>query len=198
VLGTGKVWNKFNRGEDSQQIWSLSGRTQLWSAVIAYCAKHPQGMGYIAGIRSSRITVNGGSDLDATLTHMGGTDNSYFATLADAGWIALIVYLAILIKVAMVGRRFAVKRSCHLRSARVPRYAIQCSLLLFLFCLIDGMDSSVFATPLSQPYYFQNIVVAIILGAATTIILARRRQRVEAELTINGAGPALRPPPYNR
>ncbi len=176
TVGAGRVWNRFNRGGDFQNIVTISGRTELWSEVIAYCSVHPQGMGYIAGIRSSRISSGGSTSFHSSLTHMGGTDNSYFEVLADAGWIALLLYLVILFKIIALGMRFALEHSRRRpRSELIHRRPIQCALLIFGFCLIDGMDSSIFATPLTQAYYFQHIAMAVILGTASSIILARRR-----------------------
>jgi hypothetical protein len=178
IAGAGRVWSRFNRGGDLQNILTLSGRTELWSRLIAYCAEHPEGMGYISGIRSSRI--GGGTNLRATLTHMGDADNSYFEILADAGWLALLLYLVILIKVTLLGSRFAAEYGRRLpRSEFTPRRAVQCGMLILGFCLIDGMDSSIFAIPMFQGYYFQQIAMVIILGAASTIILARRRSTID-------------------
>jgi O-antigen ligase len=180
AVGAGRVWSRFNRGGDLQNVLTLSGRTELWSDVIAYCAEHPEGMGYISGIRNAHITVGGGTSLDATLNRMGGADNSYFEILADAGWLALLLYLVILIKVTLLGSRFAAEYGRRLpRSEFAPRRAVQCGMLILGFCLIDGMDSSIFAIPMSQGYYFQQIAMVIILGAVSAIILARRRSTID-------------------
>ena len=52
VIGGERVWNAFNRGESAASIESLSGRTVIWDFIVRYAATHPQGMGYVAGMRS--------------------------------------------------------------------------------------------------------------------------------------------------
>jgi hypothetical protein len=179
---SGDLWQKFNRGEGVENIMSLSGRTDTWAEVTSYCMQHPQGMGYIAGLRASHFTAG---STDPVLNKMGGTDNSYFETLADGGWLGLALYLLILIKTMLLGWR-QVKNRGHNGHGRnghnveaIWRHAISCSLLLLVFCLCDAMDGSEFALPMQQPFYFQWITLAILMGAASTIILARRRHRLE-------------------
>jgi hypothetical protein len=38
------------------------------------------------------------------------------------------------------------------------------------------MESSNFTIPLQGPFYYQNIIVAIILGASATLLIASRTQ----------------------
>jgi O-Antigen ligase len=189
---SGQVWQKFNRGGDTQNIMSLSGRTDTWVEVISYCLQHPQGMGYIAGLRASHFTA--GSE-DPVMNKMGGTDNSYFETLADGGWLGLALYLLILIKVFHMGWRHLRNRARDGQDVEaLCRHAIFCSLLLLTFCLIDGMDGSEFALPMQQPFYFQWITLTILMGAVSTITLTRRRHRHER---LRAAAPAMRSLPHS-
>lgn len=173
----GQVWQKFNRNQDAEHIMSLTGRTDTWVQVISYCMQHPQGMGYIAGLRASHFTAG---SRDPVMHKMGGTDDSYFEALADGGWLGLALYVLILIKVFHLGWRYVRNRVRNGQDAEaICRHAISCSLLLFVFCLGDSIDGSEFALPMLQPYYFQWITIAILMGAASTITLARRRHRLE-------------------
>lgn len=172
---------------------SFSGRTDTWSQVVTYCIQHPQGMGYIAGLRASHFTAG---SKDPVMNKMGGTDDSYFEVLADGGWLGLALYLLILVKVFHLGWRYVKNRrpmsqdrnGLNRNDMDVEancRHAISCSLLLLVFCLIDAVDASEFALPMMQPYYFQWITMAILMGAASTVILARRRHRLERQRAAN-------------
>jgi O-antigen ligase len=173
AIGAGRIWNTFNRGQDTEGILSASGRTGVWADVIRYTVDHPQGMGYIAGIRANRISTNSDTSMHVVLNRIGGTDNAYMQTLADAGWLSLALYLVLLAKIAALGWRFAFKRasSASLPNS-VPRHALRCALCLFLLCLVEAMESSGFVLPLRQEFYFQNIIIAIILGASTSMMIA--------------------------
>jgi hypothetical protein len=171
IIGGGRIWNTFNRNQDTANILTASGRTGVWGSVIEYTVIHPQGMGYIAGIR----TFHGGeyaSNLSATLTKMGGTDNSYLEVLADAGWLALALYLIMMTKIVFLGWRFVTRYSVgSLAANSLAQHTVRCALLLFMFFLAEGMESSVFETPLSPGFYLQNIVIAIILAASSSLRL---------------------------
>ncbi len=174
---SGQLWQSFNRGEDAEHIMTLSGRTDAWIEVISYCLKHPEGLGYISGLRASHFTAG---STDPVQNRMGGTDNSYFQTLADGGWLGLALYLLILIKPLLLGWRQVRNRWGKGQNLETAwRHAISCSMLLLAFCMIDAMDVSEFALPMQQSFYFQWIALAILMGAISTITLARRRHRLE-------------------
>jgi len=172
-----RIWKTFNRGQSAEGIATLSGRTGTWTEVIRYSIDHPQGMGYIAGIRWSRIGSGSAASMHARLNNIGGTDSSYLQNLADAGWLCLALYLIMLAKIIVLGLRFAKKAALKtLAIDRVAGHAIRCALLLLLFCLVTGIDTSVFVTPLSQGFYFQNIIIAVVLGASTSMLISSRSQ----------------------
>jgi O-antigen ligase len=196
---SGKLWQKFNRGGDAENVVTLSGRTDTWVEVISYCMRHPQGMGYIAGLRASHFTAGSQGPV---MHKMGGTDNSYFETLADGGWLGLALYLLIIAKVFHLGwrqvrnRRRTDQDRNGMDADVICRHAISCSLLLLAFCLTDAIDGSEFALPMLQPYYFQWITLAILMGAASTVILSRRRHRLERQRDANPpANPLTHPSP---
>jgi hypothetical protein len=169
-----RIWNTFNRGQDTEGILSASGRTSVWTWLIQQSLTHPQGMGYIAGIRAT-VRPEYETNLHLSLTYVGGTDNSYMETLADAGWLALALYLIMLAKTAALGWRFAGRRALEMPVPdRAARHAIRCSLLLFLFCLVTEMEGSTFVLPLRQEFYIQNIVIAIILGTSARMLIVSR------------------------
>jgi O-Antigen ligase len=179
TIGGGRIWKTFNKGGDLTNIITASGRTLYWEDLIQYSVDHPQGMGYIAGIRHAHLGRYA-MVLHADLTGVGGTDNSYMEVLSDAGWLALALYLILLAKTIVLGLRFA-KRS-HLFAIdpdEDTRHAIRCGLLLFMFFLIEGMEGSDFVIPLRQEFYFQFTVIAVILGASTSLLLASRPRRFE-------------------
>lgn len=174
VVGGERIWNKFNRGENSADIASASGRTEIWSFVFDYCAKHPQGMGYVAGFRVLfRKHFSLGSGL--IVERIGAAHNSFVDVLADAGWLALAIYLIMLAKVIVYGWRFAKRQSVITFTADiVSRQAIQCAMILLFFCFADGMSDSEFSLPMRMAFYAQFIFVAIILGASGRIQAASR------------------------
>jgi O-antigen ligase len=173
-VGGGRIWSFFNRGQDARGIESASGRTEIWKFVIQYCMAHPQGMGYVAGFR---ILFREYFTLEPLLqvTHIGNTHNVFVQYLADAGWAALAIYLIMLAKVLALGFRFAAKRapvSFDLDST--SRHALRCALALLVYFLVEGLDISDFAAPLRIPFYFQNLVIAIILGVSAQMIATSR------------------------
>jgi len=175
TVGGGSVWNSFNRGEDISEIMTFSGRTIYWGDLMRYCVDHPQGLGYIAGIRQAKFGKFANL-LHADLYGVGGTDNAYMEVLSDAGWVALALYLVMLTKVVALGWRFAKRNipSGAPTSTTLTHHALRCSLLLFLFCLIEQMEDSEFVLPLRQAFYIQNILIAIILGASISFLAASR------------------------
>jgi hypothetical protein len=174
-IGGERIWQAFNRGQDVEGILTASGRTGVWAEVIRYSLIHPQGMGYIAGIRGSRIAPNSDASMHGTLKNLGGTDNSFMEVLTDAGWLALALYLLMLFRTIAMGWRFAKKdASAALASDIYVRHSIRCALLLLMFCLAEGMEGSIFTIPLLGAFYCQNILIAMILGASANILVASR------------------------
>jgi len=164
VFGGDRIWRIFNRNQDTEEILTASGRTGVWMFVIQSSLANPQGMGYIAGIRKTR--------------KVGGTDNSYFEVLADAGWLALALYLTIMIKILALGRRLE-RRQSQIDTANVDAtnpHALRCAIMLLVFCLLEGVDGSDFVIPLRQEFYLQNVIIAFILGVSTTMLIALRPQ----------------------
>jgi hypothetical protein len=177
VIGGDRIWNQFNRNQSTAEILTASGRTEIWEDLIRYSLAHPQGMGYIAGIRHVHLGQYA-TNLRAILTKSGGTDNSYMEVLADAGWLALALYLTIMIKTIVLGRRLE-RRQALMGTSGVnttTRHALQCAILLLVFCLLEGMEGSDFVIPLRQEFYMQNVIIAVILGASTTMLIALRPQ----------------------
>jgi hypothetical protein len=178
TIGGNRIWDTFNRGQDIANVKTASGRTTEWQYVIEYTVSHPQGMGYIAGIRRTH-RVGGDTSMHALLNRSGGSDNSYVETLGDAGWIALALYLTMLAKVVALGWRCAIRYSpAAFPAVASAVHAIRCALLLFIFYLIEGMDASTFVLPLQGGFYYQNITIAIILGASASILIASRPRYV--------------------
>lgn len=174
TIGGGTIWKTFNRGQDVTDIITASGRTIYWEDLIQYSLDHPEGMGYIAGIRHAHLGKYA-MVLHADLTGVGGTDNSYMEALSDAGWLALGLYLVMIIKIVVLAVRSEKKGSSDPSLSKAStRHALRCALLLLIFCLVEGMESSDFVIPLRQEFYFQYIFVAVILGACTSILLAFR------------------------
>jgi hypothetical protein len=176
TVGGDRILQTFNRGQNVADVATLSGRTGVWLDIIKYSISSPQGMGYIAGVRTFHRS-DYATNLHATLNRMGGTDNSYMETLADAGWLALGLYLAVILKIFTIGWRFA-KRvpGIDFTSDRVLYHPLRCVLLLFVFCLFEGMESSMFAIPMFGSFYCQYLLIAIILGASANILgIARTR-----------------------
>ena len=173
-VGADRIWNKFNRGQDSQGILTLSGRTEMWTSVIQYSLAHPQGMGYISGMRSfhgGHFAANLHFNVDMNAT----ADDTFIEVLADAGWLALAFYLAILVKAAALGWRYARKRMFKLSSREVTtRHALRCTLLVFFCLFVQSVEDSGYCNPLRPEFYLQDITLAIILGTSTSLYLASR------------------------
>jgi O-antigen ligase len=107
----------------------------------------------------------------------GNAHNCYFQALADAGWLALAVYLIMLTKIVRLAWRFSAQRSYPgLPQGSLYRKPLECSMFLLVYCLAAGMDSSGSAVPLAAAFYWMNIIIAIILGiSARLFILSRSR-----------------------
>jgi len=176
AIGGESIWRTFNRGQDMGDIASASGRTEMWKFAIQYCLTHPQGMGYIAGFRAL-FTTSFSLNLGANVAKLGTTHNAFIDILADAGWLALAVYSIMMFKVLALGWRSAKKRTpVTLGSDDASRHAIRCFLLLFCYCMMEGMENSVFCIPLQGPFYYQNLIIAVILGASATMVASSRSQ----------------------
>ena len=180
AFGGGRIWNAFNKGQSTESIETASGRTEMWQFVLDYCLKHPQGMGYVAGFRmffrEYRAT---GLTLDPT--HIGNAHNSHLQVLADAGWLALVIYLILLTRIVRMAWRFANRRFyLGFVPDGVLREPLECLLCMLIFCLGLGMSSAGFSVPLQVAFYWQNIIVALILGISANVILACRARSVDS------------------
>jgi len=174
LFGGGRIWNLFNRGQSIQGIESASGRTQIWSFVIQYCMNHPLGMGYVAGFRTIfRKYYALGLQFD--VTHIGSTHNAFIQVLADAGWPALGLYLFMIASIVILAWRLVKRSKMAPRASDYTLiHAIQCAVMLYIFCLVEGMDTSEFSVPLRISFYLQIIIIAIILGASANLIQSSR------------------------
>jgi O-antigen ligase len=178
AFGGDRIWNVFNRGQSSAEITSFTGRTELWTYAFTYCIKHPQGMGYVAGFRYY-FTRSLNFNLGSNVANLGTSHNAYVQVLADAGWLALLLYLIMNARIVALGWRFSGKQVLlTFASEGAAPHGIRCAMLLLLFCFMEGMESSVFNIPLQQSFYFQWIIVAIILGASTRMLVASRARRL--------------------
>jgi O-antigen ligase len=173
-IGTDRIWNIFNRGEDVSGIESASGRTYIWSFVFHYCISHPWGMGYVAGFRTIfRDYYSLG--LPLVVSRIGNAHNAFIQVLADAGWPALAVYLIMMARIIVIAwRAVKVSSSKNAEYGCAPGQVMACALALLLFCLVCGITGADFVVPLRASYYFQNIVIAIILGAYARALIADR------------------------
>jgi len=173
-IGGDRVWNAFNRGQSAAGIATASGRTDIWKFAIQYSISHPLGMGYVAGFRNiftNRFDLN----FEGDVTRLGTTHNTFVQYLVDGGWLGIALYLIMSVKIIALGWRFAKRRSLvTLSSERTTIHAIRCALLLLVFCFVEGMDSSIFNIPLQGAFYYQNIIVTIILGASTSMLILSR------------------------
>jgi O-antigen ligase len=176
-VGGGRIWNIFNRGQNIRGIESASGRTDIWYFVIQYCTAHPLGMGYIAGFRMlfrNYFTL----DLQVNVFGIGNAHNTYLQVLSDAGWLALAIYLIMLMKVVRIALRFANKRFySNLALDNDFHYTIECSLVMLVSCLSAGISAADYVVPLRSVFYWQFILIGIILGASATMLDAFRARR---------------------
>jgi O-Antigen ligase len=177
VIGGGNIWKHISRGQETADLATASGRTEMWAFAFTNSLKHPQGMGYVAGFRNyftNTLNLHFGSNV----ANLGNCHNSFVQVLADAGWLALALYLMMNVRILILGWRFATKRVvASLASENGAPHAIRCAMLMLLMFFIEGMESSDFDIPLRQAFYFQNIVVAIILGASARMLIAHRNRR---------------------
>jgi O-antigen ligase len=173
-IGSERIWSIFNRGEDVSGIQSASGRTYIWSFVIHYCISHPFGMGYVAGFRTIfRDYYSLG--LPLVVSRIGNAHNSFIQVLADAGWPALIVYLIMIARIVAVAWRAAKVPSLKtLEYGCAPSHVMACALALLIFCIVCGTTGADFVVPMRASFYFQNIIIAIILGAYARALIAAR------------------------
>jgi O-antigen ligase len=140
-------------------------------------------MGYVAGFRTIfRQYYSLG--LPLVVSRIGNAHNSYIQVLADAGWPALAVYLIMIVRIVAVGWRAA-----KVPSSKIPEYGcapgrvMACALALLFFCFACGITVADFVVPMRASYYYQNIIIAIILGAyARALIAARAKSRPSLEL----------------
>jgi O-antigen ligase len=171
-IGGGRIWEIFNRGQDVAGIATASGRTEVWKFAIQYSITHPLGMGYVAGFRNI-FTNHFDLNFEGDATRLGTTHNTFVQYLVDGGWLGFVLFLIMSVKVVALGWRVMKKRSLvTLASERPTIHAIRCALLLLVFCFAEGMDTSIFNIPLQGAFYYQNIIIAIILGASTSVLIA--------------------------
>ncbi len=174
TVGGEHIWNIFNRGASIESIKSASGRTDIWKFVIQYCMDHPQGMGYIAGFRVM-FRQYFALGLQVNVQTIGNGHNSFIDILADAGWLALAIYMIILIKTFWIGWRYAQKHTfTTLSSDSASRHVLRCALILLIFCMTSGLESADYVVPLRGSFYLQNICIAIILSISARMIAASR------------------------
>jgi len=175
-VGGGSLWRIVNKGQNAEGIATGSGRTEIWQFVLQYCLKHPLGMGYVAGFRMifrDYFAVG----LLLTPASIGNAHNSHIQVLADAGWLALAIYLAMMTKILRLTWRFKIERPySRIGSDSLPREALECGMFMLVFCFLEGIDTSVFSVPLTASFYWQNIIIAMILGISARM-LANSRSR---------------------
>jgi len=178
VVGGGRIWNLFNKGQSMEVIESASGRTDIWKFVIHYCMAHPQGMGYIAGFKVI-FRQYFALGLLVDVTHIGNAHNSFMDILADAGWLALAIYLIMMVKIVSIGLRYARKRTfMTIASDSASRHALRCALFLLFFCFAEGMDTADFSVPLRGSFYIQFIIISLILGISARMIAVSRARSI--------------------
>ncbi len=92
----------------------------------------------------------------------------------------MIIYLILIARIVAVAWRTAkVSSSKTLEYGCAPSHVMVCALALLVFCLVCGITGADFVVPMRASFYFQNIIIAIILGAyARTLIAARVKSRV--------------------
>ena len=172
AFGPHRVWVRFSHNQELGEFLGGSGRVEQWTALLSYCVRNPQGMGYVAGIRDAYIgQFARGGPWDQS--HFAFIDNGYLEVLGDAGWLAFAVYATILIMTAACGWRALKSRS----SASVPQIdvnsdSLRCTMLLFMYFLLQQMENSDYAIPLRQSFYLQYIVIAFILGQSAVMLRA--------------------------
>jgi len=178
-IGTERIWDIFNRGEGVSGVESANGRTYIWSFVLHYCVSHPWGMGYVAGFRTIFRNYYA-LGLPIVVSSIGNAHNAFIQVLADAGWPALTVYLIMIARIIVVGWRATKVSSAHIPEyGCAPGHVMACALALLFFCLACGITGADFVVPMRASYYFQNIIIAIILGAyARALISARCKSRL--------------------
>jgi hypothetical protein len=179
AIGGGRIWSIVNKGQDAEGIATASGRTTMWNFVIQYCVKHPQGMGYVAGFRMI-FREQSGAALNLIPSSIGNAHNSHVQVLADAGWLALAIYLIMMTKVVRLAWRFANKRHFPgLAPDSLSRESMECLMFMLIYCFAEGMDTSGFSVPLTATSYWQNIIIALILGISARLIVSSRTPRFE-------------------
>jgi O-antigen ligase len=176
-VGGERIWNIFNRGQTAEGIETASGRTDIWYFVIQYCTSHPWGMGYIAGFRLLFRNYYA-LGLQVIVSRVGNAHSTYIQVLSDAGWLALAIYLIIMVKVVRIALRFANKQ---LYSKLAPdsdyRRTIECSLVMLVYCVSSGFSAADYVVPLRAVFYWQFILIGIILGVSARMIIASRPRR---------------------
>lgn len=173
IFGADTIWQDFNRGQGADTLVTASGRTGVWEDQVMYCVTHPQGMGYIAGVRAFHRR-DYSTNLHAALTNIGGTDNSYMEVLTDAGWLALVLYVTYIFKTLQLGWRFAGRKAGMMRTDSAMYHLLNCALFLMAFCLAEGVESSKYVIPLFGPFYAQNILIAVLLAASGNALISAR------------------------
>jgi O-antigen ligase len=178
VVGPDRIWTAFTRGQSTSDVASGSGRTEVWGFVIKYCITHPQGMGYVAGFRDLfKKHFALGSTLK--VENIGNCHNAFIEVLAAAGWLALFLYLAMLLKIVLLGWRFAKKKYLIYGAIdKTSAHGIRCSLVLLVFCMVYGMDTAEFSIPLRATFYFQYVIIAMILGASVKPLIGLRARLI--------------------
>jgi hypothetical protein len=172
--GGERLWSIFNRGGDTRSFENASGRVEAWNYVIQYCMSRPWGMGYIVGFRiifRSYTSFESGQ----SLSHIGNAHSTFVQVLSDAGWLALAIYLIMLVKIVRLALRFANKHTYAMFTQyNSYRMTIECSLVMLLYFISSGVSAADYDIPLRVYYYWQFIIIAIILGISARLLAAAR------------------------
>jgi O-antigen ligase len=128
------------RGENAQQLQSLTGRTTAWSAVLA--VQRPT-TNVIFGDGLSNDHVSGSTN---PLLNGRSIDNSWLTIYQDQGIVGDL----------LVGAIFVLLLLTTLSRARGPTRAL--ALFLIVYCLIAGINESGLGSP--SPYLLDLTVVA--------------------------------------
>jgi hypothetical protein len=130
------------RGQNTQQLESVSGRTKAWSAVLA--EKRPA-VNVLFGSGLSNDGVTNSPKLDGT-----SIDSSYFAIYQDQGIVGEL----------LIGAIFVLLLLTAIFRARGPTRAL--ALFLIIYCIIAGINETGLGQP--SPYVLD-------LAAAASLII---------------------------
>ena len=145
---------------ETESLSTMTGRTQVMTALWDEIARRPLGLGFSAGPRAFLMSD---SFVEAMHTDaFGNTHNAYLEVLAGSGYLGFMAWMAIVLYVLNVARKMR-------QTDLIPLAA------LLIAALLEGITESLLVEP-----FYQTAVLFWIVAAVAAAYRARRSLEASA------------------